>query len=482
MKIIIYALGRVFEQHKEKVDWNQVVALADKNRKSFPSPCFVPVITPDRIHDLEYDFVAVFSNEFFEEIKMELVGQYFVPQDKILSWKELMGEEESSSVAALKFCRIFFRERRCRRVLNLGMRFLAKHCLIKEELFLETGLLESDAVLDSVWGDSTSHNENLYDDIYHNYEECTGKYDAVLLGEDLKYSDEEWQKIKKQGRYLLLHTRYLKNGISVEKAVREKLQRYGKVTGISNLDGFFWIVDTEGKKRPGNIAVYVVTHKNYNLQSDDFYKPLCVGNYEKKGYLTENTGDNIAYLNPKINECTALYWIWKNTDAEYIGLNHYRRYFYRNEIKSMDNYLDADYAAEILEKYDIILPTTYPLGGVTVLDQIKASMDPGLCEKAYLLFRDKIGKNQPDYLQAFDRVMEGYNAFLCNMFVTRREILDRYCEWLFSFLIEAAEEMDVEGYDNYSQRVIGFFAERMWTVWLRKNRLRIKELPYVIVK
>lgn len=78
--------------------------------------------------------------------------------------------------------------------------------------------------------------------------------------------------------------------------------------------------------------------------------------------------------------------------------------------------------------------------------------------------------------------MNGHSAFLCNMFVTRREILNRYCEWLFSFLIEAAEAIDVEGYDSYSQRVIGFFAERMWTVWLRKNKLKIKELPYVVVK
>ena len=49
-------------------------------------------------------------------------------------------------------------------------------------------------------------------------------------------------------------------------------------------------------------------------------------------------------------------------------------------------------------------------------------------------------------------------------------------------MIEAAEAIDVEGYDSYSQRVIGFFAERMWTVWLRKNKLKIKELPYVVVK
>ena len=35
---------------------------------------------------------------------------------------------------------------------------------------------------------------------------------------------------------------------------------------------------------------------------------------------------------------------------------------------------------------------------------------------------------------------------------------------------------------GYSQRVIGFFSEWMWTVRLRKNKLRIKELPYIIIR
>ena len=104
-----------------------------------------------------------------------------------------------------------------------------------------------------------------------------------------------------------------------------------------------------------------------------------------------------------------------------------------------------------------------------------------MIEKSYTIIRNAIEKKQPDYLDAFDSVMRGHNAFMCNMFVTKREILNAYCGWLFSFLIEAADEIDVEGYDSYSQRVIGFFAERMWTVWLRRNKFSIKELPFVVV-
>ena len=34
MKIIVYALGRLFEQQRERMDWKQVIALADKNISS----------------------------------------------------------------------------------------------------------------------------------------------------------------------------------------------------------------------------------------------------------------------------------------------------------------------------------------------------------------------------------------------------------------------------------------------------------------
>ena len=46
------------------------------------------------------------------------------------------------------------------------------------------------------------------------------------------------------------------------------------------------------------------------------------------GYICDNTGDNISNKNNKYSEWSVIYWIWKNVkDVEYIGLNHYRRYF-----------------------------------------------------------------------------------------------------------------------------------------------------------
>ncbi|MBR0287536.1 MAG: hypothetical protein IJQ82_01010, partial [Selenomonadaceae bacterium] len=60
------------------------------------------------------------------------------------------------------------------------------------------------------------------------------------------------------------------------------------------------------------------------------------------------------------------------------------------------------------------------------------------------------------------------------------------CKWLFSFIIDATEEIlrriDLASFPFSPRRLIAFFVERMLTVWLRKNRLRIKELKIMFIE
>lgn len=472
MKIIIYALGAVFERYRDKIIWGQVAAVSDKNSVTGETVCGKPVVHPNDLHGIDYDYLVIFSNRLFESIRMELVGEYFVPYQKIIPWREII--EDTIALRIVEFYKNFFRLRNINKVLDMESTMLSSMCLTKDELFLS-----QDVLLDVIQPRGDFQNVNLYDHVYKSYNECTVTYDAVLTGDILKYNNEELKHIMQHTSRLLFFTRFLLEGKSAIEVICDKMQSVGRCTYLSTLYGILWTIEAECDTQQDDISIYIAMHKDYNVRSDRLYKPLCVGGFHKEKYLSEQYGENITYLNEKINECTALFWIWKNTSSQYVGLNHYRRYFYNNEIESMDNYLSAARIRQIMETYDIILPQTMPMADQTVYGQIYDYIDHELCEKGHALIRCKIKKYQPDYLAAFDMVMNGKNAFLCNIFVTRREILNQYCEWLFSFLIEAAEEINVEGYDSYSQRVMGFFAERMWTVWLRKNKLQIKELPYV---
>ena len=83
-----------------------------------------------------------------------------------------------------------------------------------------------------------------------------------------------------------------------------------------------------------SIKIIVAAHKKYWMPTAPVYLPVHVGAEGKAaiGYTPDNTGDNISIKNPHFCELTGLYWAWKNLDADYLGLVHYRRYFTRKDL------------------------------------------------------------------------------------------------------------------------------------------------------
>ena len=113
-----------------------------------------------------------------------------------------------------------------------------------------------------------------------------------------------------------------------------------------------------------NIKIIVATHKKYQMPEDELYLPLHVGceGKENIGYIGDNTGDNISLKNSSFCELTGLYWAWKNLNADYIGLSHYRRHFTccknipKKEEDKFRILLNKKQADELFENADIVLP------------------------------------------------------------------------------------------------------------------------------
>lgn len=240
-----------------------------------------------------------------------------------------------------------------------------------------------------------------------------------------------------------------------------------------------------GKKK-ASAQIFAVTHKKYRpvfwAGAQTGYESIVAGAQGKPLWdgLRDDEGYNISRLNEKINECTAIYWIWKYRPQEIIGFSHYRRYFLNRKGTSKERrlVLSIDAARRYLRNVDILVADPLIQGEGSVEKGIQNSTQREAFECGRKLIRKNIEKYQPTYVQTFEDVMHSLEMYPCNMFVTRWEIFDAYCTWLFSFLIPAAEEADVSRFDAYSKRIIGFFAERMLTVWLVKHpEIRIKTLP-----
>lgn len=219
--------------------------------------------------------------------------------------------------------------------------------------------------------------------------------------------------------------------------------------------------------------IYVCTHKKFKYKLSKIYRKLQVGakNKEKLGYLDDSIGENISEKNANYCELTGLYWMWKNSDADIIGLVHYRRYFYANRwLAALNIPLSKRYIEKMMENYDIIVPKKFH-NTLSVYELYER--DHHISD--YHLVRDVLLARYPEYVETFDCLSSSYDLYLYNMFCTKKHIISSYCDWLFDILFEIESKIDVESYDNYNKRVYGFLAERLFNVWIIVNKLNVKE-------
>ncbi|ANK59140.1 DUF4422 domain-containing protein [Loigolactobacillus backii] len=220
-----------------------------------------------------------------------------------------------------------------------------------------------------------------------------------------------------------------------------------------------------------NVKILVAAHKNYTMPTDhELYLPIFVGkalhpdvNHTFQG---DNTGDNISAKNPHFNELTAIYWAWKNLDADAIGLVHYRRYLSLHHAKDLNTILTKADVDNLLAHHDIILPKKRHYYIETNFSHYVHAHH----EEPLDLARDIIKTDYPTYLAAFDTMMQRRSAHMFNMFVMKKPAFDAYCAWVFDILFKVEKQLDITNYDTYETRVYGFISERLLDVWLEVNR------------
>lgn len=225
-----------------------------------------------------------------------------------------------------------------------------------------------------------------------------------------------------------------------------------------------------------DIKVIVATHKKYWMPSDPMYLPLHVGREGKEdlGYTGDNTGDNISLKNKNYCELTGLYWAWKNLDADYIGMAHYRRHFVGKKSRGnkREKVLTQVQLEQILKKTDIILPKPRNYYIETNYSQYAHAHHAEDLD----VTREIMEEKYPSYIKAFDESMKRTSGHRFNMFIMKKECFIQYCEWLFDILFELEKRLDISGYSENDARVFGFVSERLLDVWIDTNQLDYRNL------
>lgn len=219
-----------------------------------------------------------------------------------------------------------------------------------------------------------------------------------------------------------------------------------------------------------DISIYVMAHKAFEKPDLEGYVPLQVGAALKQdlGYVRDDTGESISEKNPNYCELTGLYWMWKNSKADIIGLCHYRRYLSSFPMdRKFRHLLTVQDIRRRLAKNDIILPIP-DINGKTN----RQLYCEGHYEKDLELTRQIIAQQCSEYLGAFDTVMNSKCCCMCNMFIAKKTVIDGYCQWLFEIFEELEKRVDLQDYSVYQARIYGFLSERLFNVWIYHNKLK----------
>ena len=210
--------------------------------------------------------------------------------------------------------------------------------------------------------------------------------------------------------------------------------------------------------------------------SEKDIKSPIVNGIREYYYPGEKDPDNRYYC-----ELSTLYHIWKEVDDDIVGLEHYRRFFvdktYDPIKNGFDSYkiLNEEQIRSILSESDAILNIQYEMypnimsclcteahlpGGDPNNPQIKQWIFEWL-----LFIRDK----DPDFGNWIFNTMFHSKAFFSNnMFITKKAIISKYCEYLFPKIEEFAKVNT-----NYPLRIFGYFSEYFMGYWFLYNHYNI---------
>ena len=268
-------------------------------------------------------------------------------------------------------------------------------------------------------------------------------------------------------------------------------------------------------KKKGFIGV--AFHKKFFSYKDDVIVPIHVGSKESKEnleYLKDSSGDNISEKNKNFCELTGIYWMWKNIDANFYGMMHYRRYIslenkleYRLKrilyifsrlfyLKPIINILDMRELFQIkisdeqvmekeirkmsekitseMQKYDVILPKKEIFNKSVYLQYKKAHIVEHL-DKLLEIIKEDYEHIYPYYQK---EIKKGNKIYPLNVFIMKKEYFFEYSKFIFDVLFKLEKRIKIPS-DSYQMRVFGFLSERMMLPFIDylkdKEAINVKE-------
>lgn len=247
------------------------------------------------------------------------------------------------------------------------------------------------------------------------------------------------------------------------------------------------------------------------LIENPLYVPVRCGavfDSENPNHLIgDDTGDNISEKRMSFCELTVQYWAWKNVEADYYGLCHYRRYLsFAKEKFPTDEYnmihnavltpkckqkfglLNDKYMRSYIEQYDVVVSECaqvdkipLPKGVTRTVRELWEAHDGIFFEKYVIdLLFQLIDEFAPEYSKSAREYFDGKFHRGFNCYVMRKELFDRLCQFQFPIMFEIERRLDTTGYTQTMLRTPAFLGEMLYGIFVyhitTKETWRVGEL------
>ena len=179
--------------------------------------------------------------------------------------------------------------------------------------------------------------------------------------------------------------------------------------------------------------------------------------------LKDNTGNNISDKNRMYCEMSAVYWIWKNTNHDWIGIEHYRRHLLvKPEMLSDD--------------VDAIMPLPYICYPHEMAQFLRFTT-----ENVLNAMLKTLKELHPDEYEDYYKILYGKYQYTYDLVCARRYVFDNYCRWFFE-ITEHMEKMGDEVPELIETRAFSYVAEVLTNLYFMYHQkdLRIRHVEKAI--
>ena len=180
--------------------------------------------------------------------------------------------------------------------------------------------------------------------------------------------------------------------------------------------------------------------------------------------LHDDTGINISNKNRMYCEMSAVYWIWKNTDHDWIGIEHYRRHLLVKPEMLTDD-------------IDAIMPLPYICYPHEMAQFLRFTTENVL--DALLRALEAL---HPEEFENYKKILYGKYQYTYDLVCARKYVFDNYCRWFFEITEYMEKEYGTEVPELIETRAFSYVAEVLTNLYFMYHQkdLRIRHVEKAI--